>query len=364
MPLTIVLVMFLFGGIAGFVMHRSDFCLAGMFRDLFLFRSVAMLRVLLLLIVASMTLFELARLAGLLRVPFPLFGAPSLVNPLGGALFGIGMVLAGGCVVGTLYKMGAGSLPSLLAFLGLLAGSALYAEFHPWWARLSRSTTLTTQVTLPQMLGIPPALPVAITIVVAAYVFRRWFRLGLLSQPAFAEGYLQPWKAALWLALLGLGSVLLVGMPFGITTAYAKMGGFFESLLFPRHVASLTYFMAEPLQFTHPFFGFSLHGGAGQRLDGIVLVQLPVILGIMLGSAFSAVRLGEWKFYTKVPLKQCVWAMFGGIMMGLSARMAPACNVWHLMGGAPIFAGQSLLFIAGLFPGAWIGSRILVRYVI
>ncbi len=360
----IVIISFLFGSVAGFIMHRSDFCLAGMFRDLFLFRSVAMLRVLMLLIVASMVLIELARLAGLVQLPFPLFGPPSLINPVGGTLFGVGMVLAGGCVVGTLYKMGAGSLPSLLAFVGLLAGSALYAEFHPWWAQLSRATRLSSQVTLPQMLGISPTLPVSVTVVVAAFFLRRWFRSGQMSQPAFAEGYLQPWKAALGLAVLGLGSILLVGMPFGITTAYAKMGGFLESLLFPRHVAELTYLAAKPLQFTHPLLGFSLQGGPGPRLDGIAVVQFPVIFGILLGAAFSAVRLGEWRLYAKVPLRQCLWALFGGILMGLAARMAPACNVWHLMGGAPILAGQSLLFIAGLFPGAWIGSRILVRYVV
>jgi uncharacterized membrane protein YedE/YeeE len=364
MLVVIVIISFLFGGIAGFVMHRSDFCMAGMFRDLFLFRSGAMLRVLLLLIVVSMVLFESARLAGLVQVPFPLFAPPSLVNPVGGALFGVGMVLAGGCVVGTLYKMGAGSLPSLLAFVGLLVGSALYAEFHPWWAQLSRLTRLSAKVTLPQMLGVSPTLTVSVVVGIAVFFLWRWFRAGQMSQPAFAEGYLQPWKAALWLAVLGLGSILLVGMPYGITTAYAKMGGFFENLLFPQHVAGLTYLAAPPLQFTHPFLGFTLRGGAGPQLDGIAVVQFPVIAGILLGSAFSAVRLGEWQFYVKVPIKQCLWALFGGILMGLAARMAPACNVWHLMGGAPILAGQSLLFIAGLFPGAWIGSRILVKYVI
>ncbi|WP_432822615.1 YeeE/YedE family protein [Trichloromonas sp.] len=364
MLLTIVILSFFLGCAAGFIMHRSDFCMAGMFRDLFLFRSLAMLRVLLLLIVASMVLFELARLFGLVRLPFPLFAPPSLVTPIGGALFGVGMVLAGGCAIGTLYKMGAGSLPSLLAFVGLLAGSAFYAEFHPWWMQLSRATRLASQVSLPQMLGVSPTLAVALFVVAAGCVLFRWFRAGKLDQPAFAEGYLQPWRAALWLALLGLGSALLVGMPFGITTAYAKMGGYLESLAIPGHVASLAYFIDEPFRFTHPFLGFSLQGGAGPRLDGIVVVQFPVVFGILCGSAFSAARLKEWKFSAKVPLKQCFWALFGGMLMGLGARLVPGCNVWHLMGGAPMLAGQSLLFIAALFPGAWLGSRILVKYVV
>ena len=99
-------------------MHRSDFCMAGAFRDLFLFRTTFMLRMLVLAVVASMILFEAARLMGLLSTyPFPLLGAPSLATFAGGLLFGTGMVLAGGCVVGTLYKLGAGSLVAAIASL-------------------------------------------------------------------------------------------------------------------------------------------------------------------------------------------------------------------------------------------------------
>ena len=127
------------GLVAGFLMHRSDYCLAGMFRDFFLFRSTLMLRTLLLLIITSMVLFEGARLCGLLPLhPFPLLGSVSGTNIIGGFLFGVGMVLAGGCVVGTLYKMGAGSILSLVAFIGLLTGSGFYAEIHPFWSTLAK----------------------------------------------------------------------------------------------------------------------------------------------------------------------------------------------------------------------------------
>ena len=356
--------LFAIGSAAGFVMHRSDFCLAGAFRDLFLFRQGRMLRVLLLLAVVAMPLYEVGRLLGLLAVPFPLFGPPSLVNPLGGLLFGIGMVLAGGCVVGTLYKMAAGRLTSLVAFAGLLAGSTLYAEIHPWWAKLARRGTLSASVTLPQMLDLSPALLLAPLAVVVCFFLCRWWQQGLLHQESYAEGHLQPWKAALWLALLSCASALVVGMPMGVTTAYAKLAGMLEALVVPGHVANLAFFATEPLNFIHPLWGIPLRGGPGPRLDGIALAQFPLIAGILCGSACSALRLGEWRFYTRVPIKQCLWAFVGGTLMGLSARMAPACNVWHLMGGLPILAGQSLLFVAGLFPGAWLGSRLLRKFVI
>ena len=120
---------------AGFIMHRADYCVAGMFRDFFLFKNPFMLRALLLQVVFTMVLFEVARIAGILpHYPFPLLGPPALANVIGGVLFGIGMVLAGGCVVGTLYKMGAGSIVSGCAFVGLIVGSGLYAEI-PWPTR-------------------------------------------------------------------------------------------------------------------------------------------------------------------------------------------------------------------------------------
>jgi hypothetical protein len=47
--------------------------------------------------------------------------------------------------------------------------------------------------------------------------------------------------------------------------------------------------------------------------------------------------------------------------MALGSRMAQGCNVWHLLGGLPLFSLPSLLFLVGLFPGAWLGGRWLRR---
>lgn len=362
----VVLASFALGWGAGFVMHRSDFCMTGMFRDLFLFRSTFMLRILGLLIVVTMVLFEGARLLGwLVPYPFPLLGPLSLASILGGLLFGIGMVLAGGCVVGSLYKMGAGSVLSAIAVLGLIAGSALYAEVHPWWAALARATAiLPGKATLPQMLGVAPTLLIAPAAVVMAYALYRSGKHEGWQRPAFADGYLQPWKAALALSLIGLASYVVVGMPLGITTAYAKIGAFLEQAAIPDHVAALSYFKAQPLNYALPLSGALMRGGPGPALDGISAIQFPLILGIVLGANFSAVALGELRLYWRVPLRQYLSALAGGLVMGLAARMAPACNVWHLMGGLPVLAGQSLLFVAGLLPGAWLGTRLLVGVVL
>jgi len=350
----------------GFIMHRADFCVTAMFRDYFLFRDATLLRALLLLMACSMLLFELGRQIGLIRIyPFPLLGAPSLASVLGGALFGVGMVLAGGCVFGTLYKLGSGSLLSAVAFLGMLGGSALYAEFHPAWAAFGKATALpTTGITLPQTLGINPALLIVPSLALASVFIWKWYRADQFTRPAVVDGFIQPGKAALLLSVLGLVSYILIGMPLGITTSYAKLGGILEGLVAPAHVAQLAYFQALPLNYTPPLADTAIQGGPGPALDAIAAIQYPLIVGIVLGAAISALRLGEFRIYYKLPAVQYASALAGGVLVGLAARMTPGCNIWHLWGGIPILANQSLLFLLGLVPGAWLGSRVLARYVI
>ncbi len=351
---------------AGFVMHRADFCVTASFRDMFLFRDFFLIRQMVLLVVISMALFEIGRQANVITLyPFPLLGAPSLANVAGGFIFGIGMVLAGGCVVGSLYKMGGGSTASALAFAGMLAGSAAYAEIHPQWSAFTKSTVLLKDaITVPQWLGVSPA---ALLLPLAAgggIWLVREFRAGRMSRPGFATGHLAPWRAAVILALLGFASYVVIGMPMGITTSYSKFGAGIESLFAPAHVEHLAYFSLQPLNYTPPFSDHAIQGGPGPRLDAIAAIQYPLIFGIIGGAMVSALRLGEWRLQWRLPRRQLLSALSGGLLLGLAARMAPSCNVWHLWGGVPILALQSLLFVAGLLPGTWVGARLLTRFVV
>lgn len=347
-------------------MHRADFCVTACFRDIFLFRDFFLMRQMLLLVVVSMVLFEAGRLSGAISLyPFPLLGPPSLGNLIGGFVFGIGMVLAGGCVCGSLFKLGAGSAASLLAVIGMLAGSALYAEIHPQWSAFAKSVQLTQRaITLPEWFGLAPTTLLLPLATAGGFWLYREFRGGRMERPAFARGHLAPWRAALILALLGFASYVLVGMPMGITTTYAKLGASIEILFAPEHVSSLTYFSLQPLNYMPPFAAQSIRGGPGPQLDAIAAIQYPLLLGIVGGALVSALHVGEWRLQWRLPRRQFISALAGGLLLGLAARLAPSCNVWHLWGGVPILALQSLLFLAGLLPGTWIGARLLTRFVV
>jgi len=362
-PTTLILIISLAIGLAtGFVMHRSDYCVTGMFRDAIMFRTPSALRALCLQIAVTMILFELLRRAGALPFyPFPLIGKPSLANLVGGIVFGVGMVLAGGCVVGTLYKMGAGSITSLFALIGLIIGSGLYPEIHPGWAAFIKATTLADVVTLPQLLAINPGVMVAVVAVPAIVHFIRWRRQQAPADASVVTGYIEPWRAGLILALLSAISYILLGMPLGISTTYTKIAAIIENLFIPEHVSRVAYFKALPLNAFHRLLDTQLLGGAGPALDSIWDIQFPLILGITFGSTLSALMLGEFAIRCNIPGRQMLTALLGGAIMGLGSRLTPGCNIWHLMGGIPILAMQSLLFLVGLPIGTWIGGKILFR---
>lgn len=331
-----------------------------------MFRQTFMLRILLLMIVASMVFIELVRFSGFLAYyTSPLFGSASLTHIIGAFLFGIGMVLAGGCVVGTLYKMGAGSLLSLLAFFGLLAGSVIYAEFHTFWISLFENTIFFPgQATLPQVLNVSPSLLIILILLLVAVFYCGRLRTLSWERESLVDGYLQPWKAALALAMIGLLSSVFIGMPLGVTMAYTKLGAVIEQLVFPEHIASLVYLQAQPFSYLPPFAEVAIRGGAGPQFDAFTVIQYPIIAGIVLGSALSAILLGEFRPRLNAPRRQVVSVVTGGVVMGLACRMSSGCNVWYLMGGLPVLSLPSIFYLVGLMPGAWVGSRILQRFVV
>lgn len=357
----------LLGLLAGAIMQRGSFCMVAAFRDFFLFRSTTMLAALLILVTASAVLFELIRfLTGSEQFIVPAFGPPALVTVLGGGIFGIGMVLAGSCVVGTLYRFGAGSRLALWGLVGMIVGSALYAEIYPFWNPLKKMTTLGPQtVTLPQWSGLPEWFFVLTLVLVTGLMIWRWPK-AFAPLPGWREidGYIPPPYAALALAGVGTLSVLFLGNPLGVTTSYAKMAAFLERLLVPEHLAATPYFQTQSTIIAFPIVAGALPGGPGPTFDGIAVLQYPLILGIILGSALSAWHLGEWRWSRGAPWPQTCSVLAGGILMGLAARLAAGCNIMHLWGGLPIFSVQSCLFLTGLLPGAWLGGRLLIRWVL
>ncbi len=119
------------GIIFGYTLQHGRFCMNTAFREVLLSRDFTVFRIyilaLLILIIGANGL-EAAGILKLRSIPFTW-----LANVLGGYLFGIGMVLGGGCATGTLYRIGEGMIGSWFAALGFLlaAASTLSGALNP-----------------------------------------------------------------------------------------------------------------------------------------------------------------------------------------------------------------------------------------
>ena len=350
------------GIVLGSVFYRSDYCMAGMFRDVFLFGNHTMLRSLALLIAVSTVLFFTARQSGLIVLyPPPTYAYPSLATFIGGVIFGIGMIMAGGCVVGTLYKMAGGNLTSLIAFGGIIAGSLFYAESHKFWESFRANTVIIDQTFLFEEMPGAEAMIVVLLIIGLLMLSIKWKRQDKWNIEAYAEGYLQPWKAAVIIAVINVLAYIFSGWPIGITTAYAKTGAYIESLLFPSHLAKLAYFSQDSV--VASYAGNIISGGAGPRGDIISFTELPLAIGIVAGAFGTSVVLREFKIYGLPPKRQLMSALVGGMLIGLGTRIAKGCNIKFILGALPLFALQGIFFSIGIIAGTYIGVILLKRLV-
>lgn len=118
-----------FGFIYGMCLQYGRFCFASAFRDLF---AVGVPRMVVGIMIA--TLFFAIVSSFVTASGFSTFHAsPSGIHSIiAGLIFGIGMVFAGGCASGSLYKTGEGNGVALLVLLSISITQSSFADLGGW----------------------------------------------------------------------------------------------------------------------------------------------------------------------------------------------------------------------------------------
>lgn len=234
---------------AGFTLQRSRFCFASAFRDLFLFGSSRIMKGILVGLAIATIGFAINMYS---KVPFPGFGAlPGEANILpvglstivGGLLFGFGMVLSGGCVSGSLYRMAEGYVASWVSMGGILIGLGFLSQTWNWWWQASISHEPT--VWIPSKFGLGYGGGVILTLgglLIAFLLFLWWESRSGLSTPdiphkkepddtlvqklsiLWRSVFVRGWSAVVGGGVLGVIGVLMymVHMPWGVTGELAR----------------------------------------------------------------------------------------------------------------------------------------------
>jgi hypothetical protein len=100
---------------------------------------------------------------------FPYIKEAGVHNVIGGIIFGIGMVLAGGCASGTLFRVGEGNVSSVIALIGMLCGIGIFAEIYGYIFNIISISSL-GEVTIYQVLGVSPWFLIAGVIVFSIFI--------------------------------------------------------------------------------------------------------------------------------------------------------------------------------------------------
>jgi uncharacterized membrane protein YedE/YeeE len=121
----------------GIILQRGRFCFTASMRDPYLTGSTSLTRAVLIAFAITTVGFTAIKYGYFVKgLPIPGMGyvVPISFATIAGAfLFGIGMVIAGGCASGTFMRLGEGFQQQLLVIVFFIAGSLWGAHDFGWW---------------------------------------------------------------------------------------------------------------------------------------------------------------------------------------------------------------------------------------
>ena len=324
------------GFLFGFVLQRGRFCITGAFRDMYVTKNNKMFIALLIAITVQSVGFFLLNEIGVLNVAPAENFAPIAVL-IGAFVFGIGIVLAGGCATGTWYRAGEGLIGSWVALIVYLLFSAMMRT-GPLGELNSglKSLATTEQKTIYETLGISPWILVVILSAVTLFLVYKQ-----LSKPKVKLATMKPKKT-------GLAHILFEKRWNPFVTAVII--GLIATAAWPLSVA------------TGREFGLGITGPSANIMQFLVTGDSKfinwgvfLVLGILIGSFVAAKGANEFRF--RVPdVDTILKSAAGGVLMGIGATWAGGCSIGNGMVETSFFSWQGWVSLPVMILGTWVAA--------
>jgi len=164
-------VFLIFGVVFGVIFQRSRFCLVRAFREPFLTGDGEHTRAAALAVTISMLGFAILKFTDLKDRGEWVFAAAGLGALVGGALFGIGMTLAGGCGAGSIWRAGEGQVKLWAAVLAFALAASMTRIALAWGGATGK---LGAAVFLPSLVGWGGAIVLVVLVMAAWAAFATW----------------------------------------------------------------------------------------------------------------------------------------------------------------------------------------------
>lgn len=322
----------------GVTVQRTGFCLNTGLRGFWVTGDGRMIRSFALALAIAIVLSQALAAFGVVDLQKSLYPRASiswLLMPLGGALFGYGMVAANACGARSLVLLGQGNLRSFLVLLclGIAAYIVLSGLLSPVRVAVTSYTTLnfaSGSSSLVTLLGLGASAPLRLLFAAAVAAPLLWF---VLASPEFRAS---PKHIA--------GGVL-VGLI--IPAGWLATGWLGNDDFEPAPVASLTFIapVGETIQYAML--------ASGQRLTfGVIIV-----CGVFLGALVSALLSREFHLDGFSRPGQMLRYIAGGAMMGAGGALALGCSIGQGLTGFSTLALGSFLSAASILGGVWLALK-------
>jgi uncharacterized membrane protein YedE/YeeE len=338
-PLTLSLwAGFLIGGAFGITVQRTGFCLNSAFRGLLVTgdrRKLSGFLLAMAVAVLATQTFEALGLIDLRRTIYLSAASSWLTIPVGGAIFGYGMIMSNGCGARSIVLLGQGNLRSfvVLLCLGIAAYATLSGVIAPLRIALVGATTMTFDR--------PPSIPRYLEPSLGVYAARALAALllaALLSAIAFGN-------AAFRNSPRDIAGGAIVGML--IAAGWLATGYLGADDFEPAPIASLTFIapVGETIQYAMLATGTRLSFG------------VAVVCGVFLGALVSAFMTGTVELQGFSRPTQMLRYMAGGTMMGIGGALALGCSIGQGLTGFSTLSFASFLAVAGIAAGSTLALR-------
>lgn len=257
---------------------------------------------------------------------------------VGGVMFGIGMALVGTCAFGTIVRLGGGDLKSFVVFL--VTGIAAYMAAAGPMALIHRALLEPLAVPrafladprldhlLHRLTGLPPILFAAL--IVAALLF--W----VASDRAFAR------RLRAWVWGILVGSLIAFGW---LATGWIASDPF-------EPISLVSFSFVKPLGASVMY----LMTSAGTQIG----FGIGSVLGVLLGSAVSAIRLGHWRWEAADDANEARRQIIGAFLMGTGGMYALGCTIGQGLSAISLLTLSAPIALASIWFGAWLGLTYLM----
>ena len=340
---------FVFGAVA----QRTHFCAMGAVADVVNFGDWTRMRQWLLAIAVAIIGTNALALAGAIDLGRSYYTAPRFAWPaylVGGASFGFGMVLAGGCGSKTLVRLGGGSLKALVVFIVLGISALVTLRGVLGVLRVNaidpHAVQLAATQDLPTMLaGLMGASRSSLQLVVAAtvagamlaFVFAR--RDFLTFDNLIAGLAIGGVVTGVWYVSGHLGHVAEHPQTLE-DTFLATNSGQMESLSFVAPIGYtfewLTYFSDESRHIT---------------------VGIAAVLGMFVGAAAHAIASRTFRWEGFRDTEDTANHIVGALLMGFGGVTALGCTVGQGLSGVSTLAIGSFIAWLAIIGGAVAGVK-------